>query len=511
MSNTDNKRIAKNTMFLYFRMMLIMIVSLYTSRVTLQVLGVDDYGIYQTVGGVVTFLAFISNALGSGTSRFITFEMGKENPNLEALFSTVRTAHIILGIAIVIIGEIVGLWFIQNKLVIPADRFYAAVFAFHFSMIATFFKITQVPYNATIIAYERMDVYAYVSIAEVVIKLSIVYVLNIMELDKLQVYAVLMGIATILVMIAYRVYCRLKFKEVKAKLAFNKTMFRDVASFSSWNLLTSSAASFANQGVTLITNMFFSPSVVTVRSLALQINSIINNFIGNFRTAVNPQVVKKYAAKDYEGSKKLALASTKYTYYLMLIIVLPLVLLVEPALKIWLGEVPDGLIPFVRLALVQGLFQALDTSLYVPIYAKGRIRENAIISPMFDFIQLPLVYLLFKLGFPPISLAWVEAFACVMLGVVVKPILVHYIVQYDFREIMSMIAQCFVITIASAVIPVVVFNIFDVNNFSGFCIVFVVSLISVAVFVWFLGIDKYMREMLIDCVKAIRKKLKKFK
>lgn len=502
MSKVDNQRIAKNTIFLYFRMMLIMFVTLYTSRVTLKVLGIDNYGIYQTVGGVVTFLSFLSNALGSGTSRFITFEMGKEKPRLGALFSTVRIAHIILGIIIVIVGEIVGLWFIQYKLVIPANRLAAATFAFHFSMIATFFQITQVPYNATIIAYERMNVYAYVSIAEALLKLGIVYVLQLMTFDKLEVYAVLTCFITVFVMIAYRVYCRKNFIELKSKLTFNKDMFNEVASFSGWNLLTSSAASFANQGVTIVTNMFFSPAVVTVRSLALRINNIINQFIGNFRTAVNPQIVKKYAAEDYEGSKKLALASTKYTYYLMLIIVLPLLLLVEPALKIWLGETPDGLIPFVQLALVQGLFQAFDTSLYVPIYAKGQIKENAIISPLFDFIQLPVVYILFKMGFPAITLAWVEALACIALGVFIKPILVHYIAKYDIKEIYMMIANCFVVTIVSSIFPIFLCKFFSVNTVLGFIIILAASLFSIAFFVWFMGIDKYMKDMLIEWVKS---------
>ena len=304
----------------------------------------------------------------------------------------------------------------------------AAIFAFHLSMIATFFQITQVPYNATIIAYEKMNVYAYASVFEAVGKLVIVYLLNLLVFDKLEVYSVLMCIVTVLVMMIYRVYCRKNFDEARSKLIFNKEMFKGVASFSGWNLLTSSAASLANQGVTIVTNMFFSPAVVTVRSLALKINNILNQFVGSFRTAVNPQIVKKYAAGDYEGSKKLALLSTEYTYYLMLIIVLPLFLLCEPALKIWLADVPDGLIFFVRITLIQGLFQALDTSLYTPIYAKGRIKENAIICPIFDALQLPVVYILFKMGAPAISLAWVELTACIVLGVVIKPILVHLIV-----------------------------------------------------------------------------------
>lgn len=504
----NNQRIAKNTIFLYFRMLLIMVVNLYASRVTLKVLGVDDFGIYQTVGGVVTFLAFLSNALGSGTSRFITFEMGKECPKLKELFSTVRIAHIILAVFIVIVGEIVGIWTIYNKLVIPPERLEATVFAFHFSMVATFFQITQVPYNATIIAYERMNVYAYASIFEAVGKLGIVYLLQLLAFDKLEIYSVLMCVVTIIVMMIYRLYCRRNFEEAKARLVFDRELFKGVASFSGWNLLTSSAASLANQGVTIVTNMFFSPAVVTVRSLALKINNILNQFVGSFRTAVNPQIVKKYAAQDYDGSKKLALVSTKYTYFLMLIVVLPLFILCEPALKLWLGDVPDGLKLFVRITLIQGLFQAFDTSLYTPIYAKGRIKENAIICPLFDALQLPVVYILFRMGAPAVTLAWVELFACVVLGVIIKPILVHVIVYYPYREIMMMIGNCLFVTVLSSIIPTIVSSYFNPNTVVGFLTIGFTCMISLGIIIWFVGLDKYMKDMLIGIVK---KKLKKSK
>ena len=497
----NNERIAKNTVFLYFRMLLIVVVNLYASRVTLKVLGVDDFGIYQTVGGVVTFLAFLSNALGSGTSRFITFEMGKKRPRLKELFSTVRIAHIILAFAIVVIGEIIGTWTIYNKLVIPPERMQAAVFAFHFSMIATFFQITQVPYNATIIAYEKMNVYAYASIFEAVGKLAIVYLLNVLSYDKLELYSVLMCLVTVSVMMIYRVYCRRNFEETRARICFNKEMFKGIASFSGWNLLTSSAASLANQGVTIVTNMFFSPAVVTVRSLALKINNILNQFVGSFRTAVNPQIVKKYAAGDYEGSKKLSLVSTKYTFYLMLIVVLPLFLLCEPALRIWLDDVPDGLLAFVRITLIQGLFQAFDTSLYTPIYAKGRIKENAIICPAFDALQLPVIYILFKMGAPAVTLAWVELFACVSLGVVIKPILVHLIVKYDYKEIMLMIGQCGLVALLACVFPVASFKILDPNSVIGFLGIGLTCMISLGLVIWFIGLDKYMKNMLLNLVQ----------
>ncbi|WP_288507187.1 lipopolysaccharide biosynthesis protein [uncultured Treponema sp.] len=501
MEQSNSKRIVKNTIFLYFRMLLIMFVAFYTSRITLKILGVEDYGIYQSVCGVVTFLAFISNALGGGTSRFITFEMGKENPKLRTLFSTVRLAHIVLGILIVIVGEVVGQWFIKYKLIIPQERISAAQFAFHFSMITTFFQITQVPYNAIIIAYERMNVYAYVSIAEAILKLSIVFLLNMLAFDKLQVYAVLICSVTIIVIVIYKVYCRINFQEVRSKLVFDKEMFKSVANFSSWSLLSNSAISFANQGVTIVTNMFFAPSVVTVRSLGLQINNIVNQFIGNFRTAVNPQIVKNYAAGDYNASKKLTLNFTKYTFYLSYLVVLPLYLLVEPALTIWLGQIPNGTIPFVKLALVQSLCQVFDTSLYSAIYAKGQIKENALISPIFGFIQLPIIYVLFKFGFSPIALGWVAVICYGILGIVVKPLIVHFVVKYSLREIYHIIFWCLMVAVLSGVFPIFLAKILNVNMVLGFFIVLFSSFISIGLVVFFIGIDKDMRRVLIRFVK----------
>lgn len=501
MGNNNNRQIAKNTIFLYFRMLLLMVISLYTSRVTLRILGVDDFGIYQSVCGVVTFLAFLNNALSSGTSRFITFEMGKEDPQLNILFSTVRIAHVVLGVAVLLVGEIVGLWFINNKLIIPPERLNAAIFAFHFSMITSFFQITQVPYNAIIIAYEKMNAYAYISIIEAIFKLVTVFLLNVFIFDKLEVYATLLCIVQVTIIILYRFYCRIKFKEIKSKFIFDKKIFLSILSFSGWSLIGSSAASFANQGVTIVTNMFFAPAVITVRSIALRIMGIVNQFTGNFRMAINPQIIKKYAAQDYEGSKHLLLDSTKFTYYLAILVVIPLFFLAEPLLKLWLVDVPDGTILFMKISLLQVPFQVLDGCLYIAFYAKGRIKENAIISPLLDFIQLPVVYVLFKLGFPPITLVWVETFACVTLGIIVKPLLVYFLVDYSFKETYSIILRCFIVTVLAIILPLCLLLKFDENTLLGFLIILFACLFSVIVFVWFVGIDRQLRQKIIEWIR----------
>lgn len=258
MTDSSNKTIVKNTAFLYFRMMLTMIISLYTSRVILQILGVDDFGIYQAVGGIVGFLSFINSALSTGSSRFLTFELGVGNlEKLKRVFSTTLTVHIVIALVIIIIAETVGLWFLYNKMIIPPERMNAAVYTFHISILTAVFTLTQVPYNASIIAHEKMSVFAYMSIVEVSAKLLIVYLLGIGSIDKLKLYATLLFVVQISLMIFYRYYCGKHFKETVYHLIFDRMIFKSIASFSGWSLFANSAIALNNQGILLLLNMFF--------------------------------------------------------------------------------------------------------------------------------------------------------------------------------------------------------------------------------------------------------------
>lgn len=387
MTDSSNKTIVKNTAFLYFRMMLTMIISLYTSRVILQILGVDDFGIYQAVGGIVGFLSFINSALSTGSSRFLTFELGVGNlEKLKRVFSTTLTVHIVIALVIIIIAETVGLWFLYNKMIIPPERMNAAVYTFHISILTAVFTLTQVPYNASIIAHEKMSVFAYMSIVEVSAKLLIVYLLGIGSIDKLKLYATLLFVVQISLMIFYRYYCGKHFKETVYHLIFDRMIFKSIASFSGWSLFANSAIALNNQGILLLLNMFFSPSVVAARAISIQANMAATQFVNNFRAATVPQIVKRYAAGEINASKQLLLSSTKYSYYLMFLLCFPICLLAHPLLKLWLGIVPEYTVIFLQIIIVQSLFQVFDTSFYTALYAKGQLRENALISPVLLFI-----------------------------------------------------------------------------------------------------------------------------
>ena len=495
MPQSNNKAIAKNTLFLYFRMMFTMLVSLYTSRVILQVLGVDDYGIYQTVGGIVGFLSFINGALSTGTSRFLTFELGAGDfERLKRTFSTTLTIHIGLALLVVLLAETVGLWFLYNKMVIPADKLEAAVYVYHISILTAVFTLTQVPYNASIIAHERMSVFAYVSIVEVTAKLLVVYLLGIGEFDKLKLYATLLFVVQIGLIIFYRIYCTHQFKETKFSFVYDKSILKSIAGFSGWSLFANASSALNSQGVLLLLNMFFAPAVVTARAISIQVNMAASQFVNNFRTAVNPQIVKRYAAGDIDGSRQLLLSSTKYSYYLMFMLCLPICLLARPILELWLGVVPEYTVIFLQLILTQSLFQVFDTSFYTALYAKGRLKENALLSPTLGFIQFPIIYLLFKIGCSPVSLSWTSLITYAILGLIVKPILIVRIAEYRWCEILQVFKSCLLVTVAALPVPIYSSYCLDTAKIINDIYVLIITFVSVAICIYTIGIDKATRQ-----------------
>lgn len=493
---SDNKRIAKNTIYLYFRMILTMLIALYTSRVILEKLGVDDFGIYNAVGGIVGFLSFLNSALATGSSRFLTFELGTgDAEKLKRTFSSLLTAHIILAGIIVILSETIGLWFLYHKMVIPPERMKAAIYVFHISILTSVLSITQVPYNATIISHEKMSIYAYVSIFEVVAKLCICYLIGIGNGDKLIVYAILIFLVQALLIIFYRVYCRYNFAEAKYNFLWDKTILKPILAFSGWSLFADGTTALSKQGVLILLNMFFTPAVVSARAISLQVNSAANQLVNNFRTAVNPQVVKLYAAKDYEGSKQLLLFSTNISYYLMLMISLPLIFLADPILHFWLGNnVPEYTTIFLQIVIAQSLFQVFDRSFYVPLYAKGQLKENAILTPLFDFLPFPVVYILFRMGYSPVALSWAYLVSSMIIGLIVKPALIVKYVSYTWSEIFSVFLPCLRVTIFATIISLLCY-LFIPQSSVGVYIIEALLMMAISLGIsYFLGLDKSMRE-----------------
>lgn len=505
---SSNKTIAKNTILLYFRMIFTMLVSLFTSRVVLAKLGVEDYGIYQVVGGIVGMLSFLNGALSTGSSRFLTFALGKnDKENLSKTFSTTLSIHIVLSLIIVFLAETVGLWFFYNKLEIPESRMFAASVAYHLSILTSLISITQVPYGAVIIAHEKMDIYAYMSIVDVVLKLAVVYLLSIAPWDKLIFYASLLCVIQIGIALFYRIYCIKNFEESRYKFVYDKSILKEISKFSGWSLFANLSVALNGQGTTIITNMFFNPSVVAARAIALQVNMAAMQLVNNFRTAVNPQIIKRYAVGDEKGSRDLLLNSTKYSFFLMYIIATPIILLAEPLLQIWLGQVPEYSVIFLQLAVVESLFSIFDSSLYMALYAKGQLKQNALISPLVGFIRFPIVYFMFKNGCSPVVLSWAGIVSYAVLGLIIKPILIHKIVNYPIKEIIRLFIGCGKIVILTVPLIYFVSNIivrFEINMYCYIIITFFYNITIIGTIIWFSGIE---RDSRIKLLKYISSKL----
>lgn len=501
----NSKRMLKNTAFLYFRMLLTMLISLFTSRIILQKLGIVDYGIYQTVGGLVAILAQLQSSLSMGSSRFLTYELGRKDfKKLRDTFSTVLTVHFIIAFLVVIVAETFGLWLLFNKLVIPEERFYAAFFAFQASLVVTFFNLTQIPYKASIMSHERMGVYAYLSIVEVSLSLAIVYLISIVSFDKLIVYSLLLCIVHVSITLYYRYYCIRKFKETHYRFFYDKTIIKNVFSFSGWNFFATTSLAFSNQGITLLTNMFFGPAVVTARGLANQVNSAILQFVGNFRVAINPQIVKKQASGDVIGSQQLLLVSTKYCFFLFLIIGFPVWLVTDELLELWLGVVPIYTSSFLKIILITALVNSIDQSFFIAFYAIGRIKENSITTALFFFMAFLATYISFKLSSSPLMSVIYLLIAQIIIAFFAKPLLMKKYAVYDIKEIYSIIFKCLIVLAIAVPIPIIssiYLNSLICNKLLALFIKVFIAFFTIGGVVWTIGVDNNERVLIKTLIK----------
>ncbi len=511
-TETNNKTIVKNTLLLYFRMLCTMLISLYTTRVVLDVLGVEQYGIYQAVGGIVVMLSFINAALSNGTSRFLTFELGKGDfEKLKKTFSTLLSLHIIIAAAVVLFAETVGLWFVCNKLIIPNGMMHSAIIVYQLSILTSIITITQVPYNASIISHERMGVYAYLSIFEAVANLLIAYALMVCDdSSKLVLYASLICALKISTALYYRYYCIKNFNETEFRLKIDKGIMKDVLGYSVWNILASISAPLRNQGAIILINIFFTPSVVTARSIANQVNMAANQFLDNFRTAANPQIVKKYAKGDYTGSKSLLLTSTRFSYFMMLLLGIPIILTAEQILKLWLKDVPEYSVIFLQLAILTSIIEVFNASFYTALYAKGRMKENALISPILGILSFPVMYILFKAGFSPVSMAWIMLIISCILSFIIKPILIIKYVNYRLSDILPLFKTCVIVTIIALPPPLFSYyykeTLLPENDILYTLSIVIISTLSIFTGVWFFGLTAQNKDIII---RAINKQIKK--
>lgn len=399
MSSESTRRIAKNTGFLYVRMLLTMGVAFYTSRVVLNALGVEDYGIYNVVGGVVAMFSFLTGMFTSATQRFLNYEMGLGNrKRLNEIFSMSVTLNVMIAILIVLVSEIVGLWFINHKLVIPEDRLTAAHWVFQFSLLAMAVTIISAPYNAVIIAHERMSAFAYIAVVECLLKLGVAIVIVYCSVDKLIVYGTLLLVVAFIVRAIYSLYCKRRFEECHYKFYWDKVLFREMGAFAGWNMYGNFAFVMTTQGVNMLLNMFFGPAVNASRAIAVQIQMAIQGFATNFTMAIDPQIVQSYAKGKKEEIFRLVCYSSKFSFFLLLLLALPVLLETELLLKLWLRQVPDYSVVFVRLVLIQMLIRVLQNPLHTLMHATGKMRKYQLIDGTLLLLNIPVSYWLLKEG-----------------------------------------------------------------------------------------------------------------
>ncbi len=408
-NSENNKRIAKNTALLYFRLLITMAVSLFTVRVVLNTLGAVDYGLYNVVGGIVVMFSFLGSTMASASQRFFAFELGKKNLlQLKKTFSMTLTIYIMIAVLILLIAETVGLWFLNTQMNIPEDRMDAARWVFQFSVLTFMMTMYRTPYNSAIIAHEKMNMYAYVSIFEVTLKLILVYMLTLFNYDKLKLYSILIFGLTSILSIIYRTYCKRTFDECKYSFYWNADLFKELVSYSGWNIIGSISVVLKDQGINILLNIFFNPVVNAARAIAYRINTSILQFTNNFYMAVRPQIIKSYASGNSEYMKNLVSTSAKISFFLLFILTTPILLETHYIMSVWLVNIPDFAILFTQLVIINSLIDVLNIPLVTAIQATGKIKLYQTTVTLILLLNLPLSYFFLQIGYPPETTMYVS-------------------------------------------------------------------------------------------------------
>ncbi len=509
MSTTENnKRIAKNTLLLYVRMLVTMAISLYTSRIVLATLGIEDFGIYNVVGGVVAMFGCINGSMASATQRYITFALGKNDAtNLKTVFSTALQIHALIAVLIVLLGETVGLWFLYNKMLISADRIDAAFWVLQCSIVSTVILIFSVPYNATIIAHEKMSAFAYISVLEVSLKLIVVYILLAFSVDKLILFAILLLVVQLLICSCYIFYCCKHFGETNYHYVWDSKLFKEMTGFAGWSMFGNISAVLFTQGLNMLLNVFFGPMVNAARAVAVQVQNAIQQFVTNFQMALNPQITKTYAQDEMQEMHQLMYRSARFSFYLLFFLSLPVLLETHFILAVWLKDVPANTVTFLRIMICTSLIYAIANPMMVANQATGKVKNYQVVCGTILLLILPISYVLLRLGCPAYSVFLVhfvmEFIAQVARMIMLRPLIYIGIMDY-FRNIYFRIL---LVVLASTVLPLIVYlNMPD--SVARFFILCLLSAISVLCSAYTLGLSHNERIFIMNKVTSIVDKIR---
>lgn len=505
----NNRRIAKNTLMLYCRMFITLIIGLFTSRVVLNTLGVDDYGIYNVVGGVVSMFSLISGSISAAISRFLTYELGRgDMEKLKRTFCTSVNVQIMLATLILVVAEIIGVWFLNSELKIPDGRMHAAHWVFHCSLLTFAVSLINMPYNASIISHEHMGLYAYITIFETVMKLVIIYALWMSPFDKLITYAVLLVIVQLIVQLIYQRYCVKHFEECHYRLVFDRKFFRSMFGFAGWNTIGAVSGILRGQGNNILLNIFSGGTAVNAAvGIATTLSGVVTSFTGNFMTAFNPQITKNYAAEKYKELIALLHRGAKFSAYLLLFFAIPTMLNIKYILTLWLGMVPEYTVSFVRLILIFSLCEVLSRPLITAKLATGRIRNYQIVVGGVQLLALPLSYTALKLG-GPVESVYLANIAISLMAFFARMVMLRGdIPQWSSRRyVMDVFVRVMTVAVIATVLPGIICELIE-NQLIRLVVSSAISVVSSSVVILYLGCNKSEREFIVAKVKSIPHKV----
>ena len=507
-SQINNKRIAKNTLVLYFRMLFLMLISLYTSRVILDALGVEDYGIYNVVGGFVSMFALISAALTSACSRFLNFELGKGNPERQnVVFSTAVTIQWGLAILVAVLSEAIGVWYVNNVMVLPPERLTAANWCFQFSVFNFCMNLITVPYNASIIAHEKMKVFAYVSIFQGLAQLGISFMVYYEPFDRLVFYAFMLMCLQFLIRYMYQVYCRKHFKECHYRFVIDKPLLRHMFSYSLWHLVGNGASVLKGHGVNLVLNFFFGPAVNAARGIASLVDSAVNQFSSSFMMAMNPQITQSYSRGDLKDMFKLVNRGSRFSFYLLFMLGLPVIINADYILHIWLKDVPAHTVAFVQLTLISMMITSVSRSLMTAQNATGNVRNYQLIVGGILLLNLPLSCLFLNFGMKP-EIVVVVAIVVEILAFLARMYMLPFTIK-EFRPLLfirDVILKCLIVIVFAVPVPVLIYMYLP-ENFYTFVLNVCICILSSVIVIYFVGCNANERAIIVSAVNKIKNKI----
>lgn len=496
-SLSNNKRIAKNSIYMAIRMVFVLAITFYTTRVILDMLGVEDYGVYNVVCGFVSMFAFLNTSMSNGIQRFFNFELGKNGENgANKVYNTALLIQFILAIVIIILTESLGIWYLNNKMVIPPDRMFAAKWIFQFSILSFLFIIMQAPYIAAVMAHERMDFYAVVSVLDAVLKLAIVFAIPLFPGDKLIVYGALFTLISVLNFILYFIYCKRNFPEIKIKRFFEKTLFRSMLGFSGWNIFGSLSGVMKEQGINLVLNLFFGPMVNAARGVASQINGGLQSFVSNITTPVRPQVVQSYSRGDFNRTMNLTYSISKLSCCFLYLCSLPVVLEINYILKIWLGDtIPEHTNTFVIIVILTSFVNNLNAAVSGVIHASGKMMVYQLVTSFVSMLCIPASYMGLKNGFTP-EFALLMVFVWTTLAQVAALFILKSIVDYSIKNYLVKVLLPVFLLILFSFWPSLVLRMIIEEGILRLIIVGGSSVLVVSVEAYFIAFNKTEKELI---------------